>query len=143
MPKRYEEEINEILHKFDDWPPKDRGRAHQAPPRQPNRPTNFNMFEGVGPGQIMVVGLLLIAAGLILRMLGLRLVYGLESYIGLLGLLLLTAGYVAAVLKGFSKGPGGPKRNQRMWRGHVVDMRPTNRGLGYWWWRFTSSLRRH
>src|SRR5712691_5876426 len=70
MPKRYEEEINEILHKFDDWPPpSDRGpRPRRDAPRPPKRPTGLAaFFETMGPPQLMAIGLVLILLGVLLR----------------------------------------------------------------------------
>ena len=140
MPKRYEEEINEILHKFDDWPPPDKRtrRPRQEPPRRDNTVTAFGgFFEHLGPQQLMALGLALILAGVVLRF-GIRM--GLDATIGtyatLAGFLLLLAGYVMSVLRGGSLG-----HRQSMWRGQVVDLRPSNRSAGYWLWRLRSTLR--
>jgi len=145
MPKRYEEEINEILHKFDDWPPpNDRGRRpRQEPPHRSNRPTGFgSFFESIGPQQLMAIGLVLILVGVVLRF-GYRMGVdvGIGVYATALGFLILLAGYILAVVNGGS-GLGGLRRGQKVWRGEVIDLRPANSGFGYWWWRFRSNLRR-
>ncbi|HLY65752.1 MAG TPA: hypothetical protein VKU60_09485, partial [Chloroflexota bacterium] len=134
MPKRYEEEINEILHKFDDWPPQnERGqRPRFEPPPHGNDPlTAFGQFfEHIGPQQLMAVGLLLIFVGVALRFayrVGVDV--GISGYATVLGVLLLLAGYILAVVRGGSGGIGGVKGGQHMWRGQVVDLRPSNGGL--------------
>jgi hypothetical protein len=144
MPKRYEEEINEILHKFDDWPaPNDRGRRpRQEPPRRKDPQTGFgSFFESMGPQQLMVIGLALILAGVLLRF-GVRMgvEVGIGTYATAVGFLVLLAGYVMAVLRG---GSGrGVRQGGHMWRGEVIDLHPSNNGLTYWWWRFRANLRR-
>ena len=143
MPKRYEEEINEILHKFDDWPPSDRGkRARQEAPRRAARPGSGQMLGGVGYQQLMLVGLALVLAGFVLQLgerRGLAIVFDLGVYATALGFLALAAGYILAIVRG--SGVAGVGRGQHFWRGKVIDLRPGNRGLGYWWWRIRSGRR--
>lgn len=141
MPKRYEEEINEILHKFDDWPPPDnRGRRpRQEPPRRNDTRTAFGFFfEHIGPQQLMALGLVIILIGVVLRF-GYRagLDIGVGVYATAAGVLLLIVGYVMAVVRG----GGSFGHPQRMWRGQVIDLHPSNRGLAYWWWRLRANLR--
>jgi hypothetical protein len=141
MPRRYEEEINEILNKFDgDWPPpSDKRRARPKP-----RHANPQLTPHIGAEQVMVLGLALILAGVLLRFsfrLGVVAPAGIGAYATAIGVLLLVAGYVMAIVRG-GIGGGGLGRSQHFWRGEVVDLRPSNRGLGYWWWRFRGSLRR-
>jgi len=147
MPKRYEEEINEILHKFDDWPPPDSRarRPRSEPPRGSDQQTTFApFFEHIGPQQLMVLGLLLILVGVLMRFsyrFGIDLSFGV--YAVMLGLALLLAGYILAVIRGgSSRGDGSVRPGQTVWRGQVIDLRPSNRGLGYWFWRFRANLRR-
>lgn len=139
MPKRYEEEINEILHKFD-WPPAHRGRG-QSPQRSPRHDDVFSavgrLFGGFSPNQLMALGLVLIVAGAVIHFLRLGLGVPLGSYATLVGVLAVLAGYIMAVTAGGRR--LGPR--QRTWRGQVIDLPPRSRGLGYWWWRFTKSLR--
>ncbi len=142
MPKRYEEEINEILHKFDDWPPPPSGRRpQQGPPRRPNPNTTlWQFFDHLGPQQLMAVGLVLIALGVVLRF-GYRfgMDVGIGGYTTTAGFVLLLAGYLMAVMRGGSlRGLG---RHQQVWRGRVIDLPPAGRGLAYWWWRLRSNLR--
>jgi len=145
MPKRYEEEINEILHKFDDWPPADKRarRPRSEPPRGSDKPPTFDrFFDHIGPQQIMAVGLVLILLGVLLRFslrFGIDLSFGVYTVV--LGLALLLAGYLMAVIQGGS-GRGSVHPGQTVWRGQVIDLRPSNRGLGYWFWRFRANLRR-
>jgi hypothetical protein len=148
MPKRYEEEINEILHKFDDWPPpsNDRGRRPRSePPKRNNRPVSHgSFFGGAGAHQLMLLGLLLILAGVVMRFTYRFGVIGgvtLGGYAVAIGFLVLLAGYIMAVAAG--GGSNGLRRGQHMWRGQVVDLRPSSGGLAYWWWRFRANLRRH
>jgi len=147
MPKRYEEEINEILNKFDgDWPPpNDRRRPRSEPPRGHAQPTGFGQFfEHLGPEQLMAVGLVLILAGVVLHFssvyLGVVAPSGIGTYATAIGVLVLLAGYALAIVRG---GGGGLGQGQHFWRGQVVDLHPSNRGLGYWWWRLRTNLRRH
>jgi hypothetical protein len=143
MPKRYEEEINEILHKFDDWPPSDRGsRPRQEAPRRPAPRPSVSLLDHFGPQQIMVLGLAFILAGVVLHFsdrAGLLIAFGLGTYATAIGFLVLLFGYILAVVRG---GGGGLGRGQHFWRGHVVDLRPNNRGPAYWWWRLRSNRRR-
>ncbi|HEX6511636.1 MAG TPA: hypothetical protein VF157_05010 [Chloroflexota bacterium] len=147
MPKRYEEEINEILHKFDDWPPpsNDRGRRPRSePPRRKDPLIGFGQFfEHIGPQQIMLLGLAMILAGVVLHFsyrAGVVMGAGLGTYATLIGFLVLFAGYLLAVVRG---GSGGSlHRGQQVWRGQVIDLRPSNRGLGYWLWRLRANRRR-
>jgi hypothetical protein len=144
MPKRYEEEINEILHKFDnDWPPPNERRPRSEPPRGNDTFTAFGrFFESFGPSQLMLAGLALILLGVILRFggsRGLDIGLGVGGYATILGVLVLFAGYLMAVVRGGSPGFG---RSQHMWRGQVVDLRPNNRGLGYWLWRLRANRRK-
>lgn len=144
MPKRYEEEINEILHKFDDWPPNDRGPRpgnSQPPRRSQPKPSMGQMLDHFGPQQVMVLGLALILAGVVLHFAdrsGVIIGFGLGTYATGIGFLVLFGGYILAVIRGGSGGFGG---GQHVWRGQVIDLRPSSRGLGYWWWRFCSNLR--
>ncbi|HLG72340.1 MAG TPA: hypothetical protein VK009_18135 [Chloroflexota bacterium] len=147
MPKRYEEEINEILHKFDDWPPSDRGsRPREAPRRTAPR---VNPMDHIGPQQVMVLGLALILAGVLLHFsaphlsdrAGLVAGFSLGTYATAVGFLVLLFGYILAVIRGGSSGGVRLGRNQQFWRGQVVDLRPSNRGLSYWFWRLRSNLR--
>jgi hypothetical protein len=146
MPKGYEEEINEILNKFDgDWPPPgDKRRPRSEPPRRNDPLTGFGQFfEHVGPEQLMAFGLLLILAGVVVHFssrLGVVAPFGIGTYATAIGVLVLFAGYVLAIIRG---GGGGLGRGQHFWRGQVVDLRPGSRGLGYWWWRFRTNRRRH
>jgi hypothetical protein len=145
MPKRYEEEINEILHKFDDWPPpKDGGRRPRSePPRRSDRPVSYGtFFGGVGAQQLMLLGLLLILAGVILHFsyrFGVPGGVGLASYATAIGFLVLLAGYIMAIVSG---GSGSLPRGKHVWRGQVVDLRPSRGGLAYWWWRLRTNFRR-
>ncbi|HLQ34168.1 MAG TPA: hypothetical protein VK457_15895 [Chloroflexota bacterium] len=138
MPKRYEEEINEILHKFDDWPPpNERGqRPRREQPRRTEPLIGFGQFfEHIGPPQLMAIGLLLILAGVVLHygaQVGVAIGVGLGRYATAIGFLVLLAGYIMAVARG---GGLGLHRAQHTWRGEVIDLRPSNRGLAYWWWR--------
>ncbi len=139
MPRRYEEEINEILHKFDDWPPNDRGSRPRREPSQ--RPPSAAPSMNFGPQQIMVIGLALILAGVLLHFTdraGLMIGFGLGTYATAIGFLVLFGGYLLAIIRGGSSGRGP---GQKVWRGRVVDLRPSNRGLAYWWWRLRSGLR--
>ena len=146
MPKRYEEEINEILHKFDDWPPPNDGgrRPRQEPPKRNAPQTGFgSFFESMGPPQLMAIGLMLILVGVLLRF-GYR--FGIDSGVGgyatALGVVVLLVGYVMAVMRG-GTGTLNFRRGQQMWRGRVIDLRPNNGGgVNYWWWRFRANLRR-
>lgn len=144
MPKRYEEEINEILHKFDDWPPpNERGRRpRQEPPRRKDpQAGSGSFFESMGPQQLMAIGLALILIGVLLRF-GTRLGVdvGIGTYATAIGFLMLLVGYVMAVMRG---GSGRSMRpGQKMWRGEVIDLRARNNGMAYWWWRFRANLRR-
>ncbi|MFI5268408.1 MAG: hypothetical protein ACHQ7M_13625 [Chloroflexota bacterium] len=142
MPKRYEEEINEILNKFDgDWPPPN-GKRRARPPEPPHTGPSF--FEYIGPEQLMAFGLLLILAGVVLHFssrLGVAAPFGIGTYTTAIGVLVLVAGYVLAIIRG--GGGVGLGKGQHFWRGQVVDLHPSNRGLGYWWWRFRTNLRRH
>ena len=141
MPKRYEEEINEILHKFNDWPPSDQGsRPRQEAPRRPAA-RRGSMLDHFGAQHVMLVGLALILAGVALHFTdraGLMLAFGLGTYATAIGFMVLFAGYILAVVRG---GSGGLGSGQHMWRGQVIDLRPGNRGLGYWWWRLRSNRR--
>jgi hypothetical protein len=142
MPKRYEEEINEILHKFDDdWPPPNDRRPRYEPPRGNDFFTSLgSFFESFGPSQLMVTGLGLILLGVVLRF-GYR--WGIDGgfggYATILGVLVLFAGYLLAVVRG---GSPGFHRSQHVWRGQVIDLRPNNRGLSYWLWRLRANRRR-
>src|SRR5437588_500623 len=133
MPRRYEEEINEILNKFDgDWPPpKQRQQARREAPRR--GASAGAVFETLGPSQLMLIGLVLIFLGVLLRY-GYRwgLQVGFGGYATLIGVLLLFAGYLLAVVRcgGGVVGPG-----QQVWRGQVIDLRPNNKGFAYWLWR--------
>src|SRR5947209_7756829 len=101
MPKRYEEEINEILNKFDgDWPPpKERQRARQEPPRRPAASGAF--FDSLGPSQLMFAGLVLIFLGIVLRYAArFSPELGFGGYATLIGALVLFAGYLLAVIRG-------------------------------------------
>ena len=146
MPRRYEEEINEILNKFDgDWPPpNERRRPRPEPPHRNQPPAGFGqLFEHLGPQQVMAFGLLLILVGVVLRfgpLQGLVAPLNIGGYATTIGVLLLVGGYILAVVRGGSG--GGLGRGQHFWRGQVVDLRPSQRGLGYWWWRVRSNLRR-
>jgi len=144
MPRRYEEEINEILGKFNDWPADNRARRPRGEPPQRKEPlAGFSQFfANFGPQHIMASGLLLILVGMVLRFAD-RFTYGLDllgTYATGLGVLILLAGYILAVIRGGS--PTASGRRQTIWRGQVVDLRPSNRGLGYWLWRWRTSLRR-
>ncbi|MDE3076903.1 MAG: PrgI family protein [Chloroflexota bacterium] len=139
MPKRYEEEINEILHKFDDWPPPPRGRGRSQ--RRPPRQDDFlgavgRLFGGFSPNQLMALGLILIVAGAVIHFLRLGLGVALGSYATLVGVLALLAGYILALAGGWRLAP-----RQRTWRGQVIDLQPRGRGLDYWWWRLTRGFR--
>lgn len=140
MPRRYEEEINEILNKFDgDWPPPSDKRRARPEPRRPGP----SLAERVGPEQLMLFGLVLVLVGVLIHFsyrLGVVAPAGIGTYATAIGVLLLLAGYVLAIVRG---GSGGLGRGQHFWRGRVVDLRPANRGLSYWWWRVRSNLRRH
>ena len=144
MPKRYEEEINEILHKFDDWPPPDNRarRPRQEPPRNTGGQTAFGQFfDHVGPQQVMALGLVLILAGAALRYLSHGVNGQLGVYAVLIGFLVLLGGYIMAVVRG-AGGAGHLGPGQKLWRGQVIDLRPSNRGVGYWFWRMRTNLRR-
>src|SRR6185437_3935839 len=113
MPKRYEEEINEILHKFDDWPPSDRGsRPRQEAPRR--AAPRVNPLDHFGPQQVMVLGLALILAGVVLHFggahfsdrAGLSVGLGLGTYATAIGFLVLLFGYILAVARGSGGGAG-------------------------------------
>lgn len=144
MPKRYEEEINEILHKFDDdWPPPNgRQRPRYEPPHGKDPLTAFgHFFESFGPSQLMLAGLVLILVGVVLHYGSARgLNVGLGGYATVLGMLVLFAGYLLAVVRGGS--PSVHRGGQHMWRGQVIDLRPNNRGLGYWLWRLRTNRRK-
>src|SRR5207248_1298953 len=133
VPRRYEEEINEILNKFEgDWPPANKRQQprHEAPRRGASAGA---AFATIGPPQLMLIGLGLIFLGVLLRYGGrLGLQVGFGGYATLVGVLLLFAGYLLAVVRG---GSLGVSPRQQMWRGEVIDLRPNNRGLGYWFWR--------
>jgi hypothetical protein len=91
----------------------------------------------------MVFGLLLILAGVALHFssrLGVAAPFGIGTYATAIGVLVLFGGYLLALVRG---GGGGLGKGQHFWRGQVVDLHPSNRGLGYWWWRFRTNLRRH
>jgi hypothetical protein len=134
MPKRYEDEINEILHKIDDWPPPDRAqRTRPEAPRRGNAPAPS--FAQVGPQQLMALGLVLILLGAALHFsyrLGVPMGVVLGTYGTALGVLVLLGGYILAVIRG---GSGGWGRRPHVWRGEVIDLRPSSRGFTYWWWR--------
>ncbi len=137
VPRRYEEEINEILHKFDDWPPpNERRRPHRTEsPRRAQSVGLGQLLEQISPPQIMGIGLLVVLAGVLMHFgaqKGMGVSYMLGTYATALGALVLLAGYLMAVVRG---GSGGLGRRPHVWRGEVIDLRPANRGLAYWWWR--------
>lgn len=140
MPKRYEEEINEILHKFDDWPPSG-GRGQAPTPPRRNTPTAFEQFfSSFSAYKLMLLGLLLVLLGLGAHVLGAGLTGSVGSYATAAGALMLLVGYALAVTNSRRGGARVPR--QKMWRGEVIDLPPRGRGLDYWWWRFTANFRR-
>jgi hypothetical protein len=144
MPRRYEEEINEILGKYD-WPADGRARRARAEPPRPAEPRVGvgEFFAHFGPQQIMASGLVLILVGIVLRFAD-RFAFGLDllgMYATAIGVLVLLFGYILAVIRG-GGGPVVGGRRQTIWRGRVVDLRPSNRGLGYWLWRWRANLLR-
>src|SRR2546428_1940430 len=106
MPKRYEEEINEILHKFGDWPSPNerRQRPRSEAPRRSQPPLGLgDFFQGLGAQQLMGIGLLLILAGLLLRFsvrMGVVMGIMLGTYATAIGFLVLFTGYIMAVVRG-------------------------------------------
>ena len=143
MPRRYEDEINEILGKYD-WPSDNRARRPQygQPTRRSEPLAGIGDFLAhFGGQQLMLFGLILIVVGALLHF-GDSL--GMGARIGTdatgIGFLVLLGGYILAVVKGPSG--LGTGRHQAFWRGQVVDLRPSNRGLGYWLWRLRANLRR-
>jgi hypothetical protein len=142
MPRRYEEEINEILGKYD-WPADNRARRTRPEPAHRGQALGgfSQFFAHFGPQQIMACGLVLVVVGIALRFAD-RFTFGLDmlgTYATGLGVLILLFGYILAVVRGGS-GPAVFGRRQTIWRGQVVDLRPSNRGLGYWLWRWRANL---
>ncbi|MGH2363444.1 MAG: hypothetical protein ACRDHX_02195 [Chloroflexota bacterium] len=133
MPKRYEEEINEILHKFD-WPPPGAARPRGKGPARGGRPSGGS---SISPNQLMALGLIFILAGAAIHLLGLASGVALGTYATWIGVLVLLGGYIMAV----TSVRGGRLPGRSTWRGSVVDLPPRGRGLAYWWWRLTAALR--
>ena len=141
MPRRYEEEINEILGKYD-WPADSHARRPRSEPPRPAEPRAGmgDFFGHFGAQQIMACGLVIILVGIVLRFAD-RFTFGLDMlgmYATAIGVLVLLFGYILAVLRG--GGPVAAGRQQTIWRGQVVDLRPSNRGLGYWLWRWRANV---
>ncbi|MGH2469935.1 MAG: hypothetical protein ACRDGF_07665, partial [Chloroflexota bacterium] len=109
MPKRYEEEINEILHKFD-WPPPGAARPRGKGPARGGRPSGGS---SISPNQLMALGLIFILAGAAIHLLGLASGVALGTYATWIGVLVLLGGYIMAV----TSGRGGRLPGRSTWRG--------------------------
>lgn len=133
MAKRYEDEIEQILDRS--------GGLRIVPPSKQSQSLigflGAYMSQRLGglwalsPGRVMLAGVLLIAAGFVLRIAD----AGLAVPIAIAGIVALLAGYALAVVRPAARSlgkPAGPPTNAgKRWRGRSIDADPEDN----WWTR--------
>jgi len=129
MPKRYEDEIREILKGFDDEPA-DRSRRPSSGPSTPTPirgrgqsapPTSRFSPRSINPQQVMGFALILILFAFVMQgpwARGFPTVFFLAGWISLAGTILLIAAFLALLLG--NRRLGGAGAQEQRWRGQVI-----------------------
>ena len=133
MAKRYEDEIEEILDRS--------GGLRIVPPQRQSlslvglltryMSQRLRGLWALSPGRVMLAGVLLIAAGFLLRIADAELAVP----IAIAGIVALLAGYALAVVRpaarSLGKADGPPTNAGKTWRGRPIDADPEDN----WWTR--------
>jgi hypothetical protein len=135
MPKKYEDEIRDILRDMDKRFPSENGaRRRQTAPRL-SMP-RWDALRNINPQKLMGGALILLLFGWIMRgpwSWGFPEMSRLAGYISMVGIVLVVVSLILLVRAG-SFGSAGPSvYREKRWRGQVINM-PRRGGL-LWTWR--------
>ena len=128
MPKKYEQEIDEILRRFDDWPPRRRQRWRGSSLRAWTAwLRSAAAYLEVTPTRLLVASMILVLVGYLLRLVA----PGLAGPVSLLGLAAFIAALVGSVIQRRRRW-----RQPAGWRGRSLQVAtPTWWDALRWRWR--------